>query len=106
LAEVVAGRTATSITFTWNEGFDNGGSPVYDYRLWIAAGDGEWQQLAEDITVTTYTATGLTAGITYRFRVEAQNAMVTVLSVMWFLFCVQHAQRLQSNLRQQLSMIR
>jgi hypothetical protein len=74
LAEVVAGRTATSITFTWNEGFDNGGSPVYDYRLWIAAGDGEWQQLAEDITVTTYTATGLTAGINYRFRVEAQNA--------------------------------
>jgi hypothetical protein len=34
LAEVVASRTPTSITITWNEGFENGGSTVSDYRIW------------------------------------------------------------------------
>lgn len=33
LAETVSARTASTITFTWNEGDVNGGSSVFDYRL-------------------------------------------------------------------------
>lgn len=33
LAEQVASRTASSISFTWEEGASNGGAPVLDYRV-------------------------------------------------------------------------
>jgi hypothetical protein len=33
LAEIVASRTPTSISFNWNEGLANGGAVVEDYRV-------------------------------------------------------------------------
>jgi hypothetical protein len=33
LAETVAARTSSSITFTWSEGVENGGTTVLDYRV-------------------------------------------------------------------------
>lgn len=69
LAETVSARTASSITFTWSEGLKNGGSAVVDYRI----SNGNSEVLASNIVEKTYTATGLTFGVTYDFKVEAQN---------------------------------
>lgn len=33
LAETIEARSPTSITFSWSEGFENGGSEVIDYRI-------------------------------------------------------------------------
>ena len=46
LAETVSQRTASSITFTWNEGDANGGSTVTDYRLTYDQGTGTYIELA------------------------------------------------------------
>jgi hypothetical protein len=73
LAEDESQRSASSITFTWIEGADNSGSTVFDYRVSYDNAVGVYQDLADGIVVTSYTATGLTYGETYTFRVEAQN---------------------------------
>lgn len=74
LVETVSARTATSITFSWTEGENNGGSPVTDYRVNIFDADAsDFIELASGVTSTSYTATGLTAGLTYKFKVEARN---------------------------------
>jgi hypothetical protein len=74
LVETVSARTATSITFSWTEGENNGGSPVTDYRVsryFVEVSD--FVVLATGITVQNYLSTGLTAGVAYKFKVEAQN---------------------------------
>jgi Fibronectin type III domain len=72
VAEDVSMRAATSITITWGPGPTNGGAPVIDYDI-------IYYTTADDIIVfrnqtsVKYTATGLTAGKTYTFKVEARN---------------------------------
>ena len=73
LLETVADRSATSITFSWTEGAANGGSSVTSYRINSDGALGTWSVIADGIALTTYTATGLTAGLTYNFKVEAEN---------------------------------
>ena len=73
LAEVTASRTASSITFNWVEGPSNGGASVLDYRVSFDQALGTYVTRASEIVATQYTATGLTAGLTYKFRVEARN---------------------------------
>lgn len=73
LTEDESQRTASSITFTWSEGADNKGSTVFDYRVSYDNAVGVYVILADGILTTSYTATGLTYGSTYSFRVEAQN---------------------------------
>jgi hypothetical protein len=65
LAENEALRSATSISFSWDEGAANGGAPVLDYRISTDQSTGVWVILDSGITNTYYTATGLTAGNTY-----------------------------------------
>jgi hypothetical protein len=69
LAEVVSARAATSITFTWIAGPTNGGAPVIDYAITSDQGTGTFIVIAQGVTSTSYTATGLTAGKTYTFKV-------------------------------------
>lgn len=55
LVETVSARTATSITFSWTEGENNGGSPVTDYRVsryFVEVSD--FVVLATGITVQNY----------------------------------------------------
>jgi hypothetical protein len=52
LAEVVELRTSTSISFSWTEGAENGGSTVTDYRISIDGSDGNWVVLATGVTTT------------------------------------------------------
>jgi hypothetical protein len=76
LTETVANRAATSITFSWTQGASNGGAPVIDYNILSdkALGTGVFETIASSVATTSYTATGLTAGKTYTFKVEARNS--------------------------------
>lgn len=73
LGEVVSARAATSITISWSAGLNAGGAPVLDYRVSYALETGPFTVLAVGFTGLTYQATGLTAGLKYRFFVQARN---------------------------------
>jgi len=74
LAETVEARSDNSITFTWSAGDANGGAAVLDYRINYDQATDTYTVLDTEITETSYTAIGLTAGLTYKFKVEARNS--------------------------------
>jgi len=74
LAEVYAQRTPTTLGLVWNDGADNGGLPVLDYRVNIAEVGGEFAVLASGLLSADYIAVDLTSGVTYEFKVESRNA--------------------------------
>ncbi len=51
-----------------------GGDIIIDYRVSIASTGGSFSILASGVIPTTYTATSLTAGVTYQFKVESRNS--------------------------------
>lgn len=51
-----------------------GGTPIIDYTVQSDQGLDAWTTIAAGITVRSITATGLTYGVTYKFRVLARNA--------------------------------
>ena len=73
LTETVASRASDSITLSWTSGAANGGSAVTGYRVSSDGATGTWAVIATGVAATSYTATGLTAGLTYKFKVEAEN---------------------------------
>jgi hypothetical protein len=73
LTETVIARTPSTITFSWNEGFANGGSPVLDYRIVYDQAAADFIELAANHETTSITATGLQYGLIYTFRVESRN---------------------------------
>jgi hypothetical protein len=74
LAENQQARTASSITFTWSAGAKTGGSPIIDYRISYDNALASWSYLQSGVGTLTFTATGLTPGLTYAFKVEARNS--------------------------------
>lgn len=67
--------TTTQIGFTWEEAADNGGQIVLDYRISFDQSTDTWITLATAITNTYYTKGDLITGNTYKFKVEARNAV-------------------------------
>ena len=65
VAENVSLRSATSISITWSEGPSNGGDSIIDYRVSMAQDDSNYQVIASNVVGTSYTASELTAGLTY-----------------------------------------
>jgi titin len=57
----------------WTEGAQNGGTPVLDYTLQYDQGTSTWITYQSGITVTQITVTGLTQGVTYKFKILARN---------------------------------
>lgn len=47
LAEVVAERSANSISIVWEDGFNDGGTEVLDYQVWHDQGTGDWIVIEE-----------------------------------------------------------
>ncbi len=45
-----------------------------DYRISYDQAIGVWTYLATGVTLTTYTVTGLTAGLNYQFKIESHNS--------------------------------
>ena len=74
LAETIALRTATSITFTWSLGAANGGTSVIDFRISYDQSIGVYVTLASGVSPKQYTATGLTTGNYYTFKVQSRNS--------------------------------
>lgn len=70
---MVSARTPFSITIEWDEGDNNGGNDVIDYRIWYDGAIGTWSILNEYTVDTTFTAANLTPGLLYTFKVEARN---------------------------------
>lgn len=67
--------TATKIGLVWSAGLSNGGKTIIDYRVSFDQGIGTYIVLQAGITVTSYTATTLTHGTTYKFKVQARNSV-------------------------------
>lgn len=73
VAEVYSERAATSLGLSWDKGASNGGSAILDYTVSYVQGDDNYQKLKSGILLEQYTAISLTAGVTYRFKIQARN---------------------------------
>jgi hypothetical protein len=74
LAENVALRTKSTLALTWENAPFIGGADIIDYRISIAVQGGSYSVLASGLVNPIYTATGLTAGIIFEFKVESRNS--------------------------------
>jgi hypothetical protein len=74
LANSADQTTATTIGISWANGASDGGTVVIDYRINFDQGIGVYKVLASNIAPFSYTATGLQAGVTYKFKLESRNA--------------------------------
>ena len=73
LIEVYSERTATSLGLSWLEGPANGGASVIDYQVSYDQASDSYVVFESGIVDTAFTVTGLTSGLTYKFKVEARN---------------------------------
>jgi hypothetical protein len=69
LANVPSVTLGEQIGLSWIEGVANGGSVIIDYQVSQAEEAGSYLVIASGINVLTYTATDLTPGTTYKFKV-------------------------------------
>jgi hypothetical protein len=63
---------------TWVAPVLTGGSPVIDYRIYYDQGipsASTFTILDSNILATTYTASSMTMGLTYRFMISARNSV-------------------------------
>jgi len=67
-------QSSTVIQLSWKPGF-NGHSPVTSYKLEIKRESGTYMLLENNLSVTSYTVTGLDPYTAYTFRVSARNAI-------------------------------
>lgn len=74
LNENFALRTSSSLGLIWDQGVDNGGDVILDYRLWSALQGETYTILASGIVNQFYTVSGLSAGTHYQFKVQARNS--------------------------------
>lgn len=74
LANNAAITSATTVGLTWQEGVSNGGKPILDYKVWYDQGTSSYVALTT-VTSESYTATGLTPGNTYKFKVQSRNSV-------------------------------
>jgi hypothetical protein len=94
LIETVASRTSSSITFSWSLGENDGGNTVKDFRISSDGAIGVYSVLATGVVPKTYTATGLTYGLSYRFKVEARNDFgYSELSEEVLILCATHPEK-------------
>jgi hypothetical protein len=66
---VYSERQATAIGISWEKGSANGGSSILDYTVSYDQATGTYVVLESGILNKQYTATGLTPGQTYKFKV-------------------------------------
>ena len=72
------GGTKRDLSFdlTWSAPTDDGGSPITNYVIQKSTDGTNWVDVATVAdTVFAYTVTGLTAGVSYQFRVLPKNAV-------------------------------
>jgi hypothetical protein len=70
--------TITALSFTWQNGASNGGSPIIGYNVYFDQGVGNFIMLTSGVTLQSYTtsaATPITTGANYKFMVQARNVV-------------------------------
>lgn len=72
--EIIPARTPTTITIEWENGAADGGAQVEDYRVTYDQANDDYVILESAINAQTFTATGLTSGLIYKFKVESRNS--------------------------------
>lgn len=65
LANVVDQTAATQIGLTWEDGFEAGGTPIIDYKIWSDQGSNVFMPLVEGVTTQSYLAENLGVGTIY-----------------------------------------
>ena len=60
---------ANVIGLTWSAGIYNGGASVIDYTISYDQGYNSYKTLASGVIGTSYTATQVTAGLTFKFKI-------------------------------------
>jgi hypothetical protein len=73
LTENTSVKTPTTLGIRWSQATENGGATVQDYRVTIAPDGGAYTELGTGLTGTSITASDLTTGVIYHFRVESRN---------------------------------
>lgn len=73
-------RSESAITFQWESPVDNGGLELIGYKVYVAEGSGPYLEVSTaptrlNPTIITHTQTGMIAGVGYKFKVSAYNAM-------------------------------
>jgi hypothetical protein len=63
-----------TVGLTWDEGVENGGTKVIDYRVWYSQDATTFSILESSIVILPYQVNSLTVGVTYTFKVESRNA--------------------------------
>lgn len=66
--------TGFQIGLEWDEGANNGGTPVIDFSLAYAVVGNDYDTFEVGVTTRYHTATNLIPGTTYKFIVKARNA--------------------------------
>lgn len=69
-----SGTSKTTARFSWSDG-ENGGKVITDYKIYSDMASGNWAQIDTGITDKVYTATGLSSGLIYQFKVQARNSV-------------------------------
>jgi hypothetical protein len=69
----------TQVNLSWNAPSDNGGSAITGYKIEEKVGTGSFTVIVANTgnTNTSYSRTGLTAGLTYTYKVSAINSAGT-----------------------------
>lgn len=63
-------RTKSTLGLLWEDAAFTGGIPIIDYRIWISSdGGATFEVSASNVQLRAYTVVGLTAGITYQFKI-------------------------------------
>jgi hypothetical protein len=76
LANVAGITTGSQVGLSWSDGAYNGGSPVIDYRVSYAeSSSSTWIVFASGIAEKSEIVTGLTSGVTYKFKVQSRNVV-------------------------------
>jgi len=74
----VTGQTSNSVTLTWDDSADDGGSPIFHYPItfWPTSNPDAAQFFSQGLNVTgEVTVTGLSSSTEYSFSIAAQNAV-------------------------------
>lgn len=68
-AEDIANSNMYQTALTWEDGAINGGTEVLDFRISYSTEYGDYLVLRQGITERSYIASGITTGVTYKFKV-------------------------------------
>lgn len=75
LSEIISIRSYTSVSFSWTNGQNTNGSPIIDYQISMAVGQGStsYSVIQTGVLVQSFTAYNLTVGQYYSFIVQSRN---------------------------------